>query len=77
VESDGLVVAGEGVSQAIKPRQATKASKNKFFIKSFLVFNNECTLSYSITLPTRGYRQVWTVFSGVQTFVVILLRSGD
>jgi len=33
VESEGLVVAGEGVSQAIKPRQATKARKNKFFIK--------------------------------------------
>ena len=40
MESVGVVVAGEGVSQAIKPRQATKASKNMFFIKSFLVFVN-------------------------------------
>lgn len=38
VESAGLDVAGEGVSQAIKPRQATVARKNNFFINLFLVF---------------------------------------
>jgi hypothetical protein len=39
VESvSGLVVAGEGVSQAINPSEATMARKNKFFIPDVLVF---------------------------------------
>jgi hypothetical protein len=35
IESDGIAVAGDGVSQAKKPNPTTRAAKNNIFIIHF------------------------------------------